>query len=41
LHPHHAGIHGLGKARMFDKSLEWWQKAAKACGNFATGSAKF
>jgi len=26
---------------MFDKSLEWWQKAAKACGNFAAASAKF
>jgi hypothetical protein len=38
---HHAGNRGGHKPRMFDKSLEWWQKAAKACGKIAPGSAKF
>jgi hypothetical protein len=38
---HHAGNRGGHKPRMFDKSLEWWQKAAKACGIIASGSAKF
>jgi hypothetical protein len=38
---HHAGIRDVGKARMFDKSLEWWQKAANTCGNFAPAWAKF
>jgi hypothetical protein len=38
---HHVGHRDAGNPRMFDKSLEWWQKAANGCDESALRRAKF
>jgi hypothetical protein len=38
---HHAANRGVGKARMFGKPLEWWQKAANRRDEIARRPANF